>query len=163
MLNLVIFNTFMARSGKVRRCQIWIPATDNNMLGEYMQYLWFSSIWLHVRSVTVRLILKCKVKPCVDDVKCSSVLVQYTAHFQFTINEAIWWAKFGHKGVMAALKRRLGRMDGQTSVTLITFFIIQWMGATWSYMKGVNGIWSLKKGETYLTGSHGEFGTLKPF
>lgn len=64
---------------------------------------------------------------------------------------------------MAALKRRLGRMDGQTSVTLITFFIIQWMGATWSYMKGVNGIWSLKKGETYLTGSHGEFGTLKPF
>lgn len=64
---------------------------------------------------------------------------------------------------MAALKRRLGRMDGQTSVTLITFFIIQWMGATWSYMKGVNGIWSLKKGETYLTGSRGEFGTLKPF
>lgn len=54
-------------------------------------------------------------------------------------------------------------MDGQTSVTLITFFIIQWMGATWSYMKGVNGIWSLKKGETYLTGSRGESGTLKPF
>lgn len=61
-----------------------------------------------------------------DDVKCPSIFPQYTAQRQFTVNEAIWWAKFGHKNLMAALNRRPGRINGRTSVTLITCFIIQW-------------------------------------
>lgn len=54
---------------------------------------------------------------------------------------------------MAALKKRLGRIDGRASVTLITCFIIQWMGATWSDMKSVNGIRGLEKSETSSRGA----------
>lgn len=55
-----------------------------------------------------------------------SIWPQYTAQPLFTVNEAIWWAKFGHENLMAALNRRPERINGLTSVTLITCFIIQW-------------------------------------
>lgn len=61
-----------------------------------------------------------------DDVKCPSISPQYTAQRPFTVNEAIRWAKFGHKNLMATLNRRPERINGCTSVTLITCFIIQW-------------------------------------
>lgn len=62
----------------------------------------------------------------VDDVKCPLISSPYTVQRLFTVNEAIWWAKFGYKNLMATLNRRPERINDCTSVTLITCFIIQW-------------------------------------